>query len=99
MKTVYIAGAVTGLNNISVSKKFQLKEQELTAQGHIVFNPVRFIEMNKLQHLEWADIMRECITHLMQCDELHLLPCWQISKGATLERDIAHRLGMPIIIH
>jgi Domain of unknown function (DUF4406) len=36
---------------------------------------------------------------MLQCDEVHLLPCWNESRGAQLERDIAIRLGMNVVYH
>jgi hypothetical protein len=47
--------------------------------------------------LSWADYMRRDLRRLSTCDALCVLPEWQSSRGATLEVDIASRLGMPIM--
>jgi hypothetical protein len=53
---------------------------------------------NSLRPMEsWEEEMRACITALMMADELHLLPCWQNSKGAVLEHGTAQRIGITIV--
>jgi len=47
----------------------------------------------------WDDTVRADIKTMLECDEVHLLPDWQESRGAQLERDIAVRLGMQIVYH
>lgn len=96
-KRIYIAGKVTGLPLESVKQKFALKEWQLKSQGYDVMNPVKYIESRGLLNEAWEYIMKVLIPILCCADELHLLPCWQHSRGAMLERDIALRLGMPII--
>lgn len=97
MKKVYIAGKVTGLPEAEVKAKFKRKEEELTKAGYIVYNPVEQVWILGAQDWPWDRIMRGCIQQMVECDEVHLLPCWQQSRGAMLERDVALRLGMTVI--
>ena len=109
-KKVYMAGAVKGLPYPQVLAKFSAKSEELQDKGFIVYNPVLAVrnenlrrevarkKMPPLNDEETRDeTMRFCIGLLLECDELHLLPCWQDSQGARLERDIAMRLNIPIV--
>lgn len=103
-KTIYLAGKVSGLPFEQVALKFDKKQIELELNGHKVINPVGEVwEYNhvgvEVKESTWEEEMRVCIKRLMDADELHLLPCWQSSRGATLERDIALRLGIPIVYH
>lgn len=98
-KNIYLAGAVSGLPEEQVKGKFQRKAEELIDKGFIVYNPIDQIWNTGLKAESWQTIMKACIQIMMNCEEVHLLPCWNNSKGARLERDIALRLGMTIIYH
>lgn len=99
MKKIYLAGKVTGLPEDQVLNKFQKKTEELTQQGYTVYNPVSQCWSAGLKDRPWIDIMKVCLQMMLNCDEVHLLPCWADSKGACLERDMAQRLGMKIVYH
>jgi hypothetical protein len=43
--------------------------------------------------------LKNDIKKMLECDEVHMLPDWQQSKSAQLERDIAIRLGIPVVYH
>jgi len=98
-KTIYLAGKVTGLPPAEVHKKFRFAQARLEQNGHRVFNPVEHVTINDMLEHSWEDIMKVCLAEMFRCDEVHLLPCWNDSRGATLERDIAIRLGMKIVYH
>lgn len=93
-KKIYIAGKITGLPLHEVTMRFGAKEKELKNQGHIVVNP---LAISVGRHLSWEAVMKECIAAMLTCDEVHLLPWWQDSKGATLERNIAEALYITIV--
>lgn len=112
-KTAYIAGAISGRDIDVATNQFSKKAKELDAEGYRVINPVGVIKVindfrvysNKppLADSSPSDrrtIMAHCISLLLdQADELHLLPGWQNSKGATLEREIAYKFNIPVIYH
>jgi hypothetical protein len=94
-KKIYLAGKVSGLELHKASQKFGLKQKELMNQGHTVIVPLDIIGW----HETWEAAMKKCIPAMLECDEVHFLPCWQESRGAQLERDIAIRIGMPVVYH
>lgn len=92
-KTIYIAGKVTGLSRIEASHKFGRKQKELMDQGHTTVVPLDIVPHQS----SWEEAMKICIPALLQCDEVHFLPCWNESRGAIIERDIAMKLNIPIV--
>ncbi len=95
MKKAYIGGKVTGLPRHEATHHFGTVQKKLQEEGYDTVVPLDLVE----DGMEWNKAMRICIAALVQCDELHLLPNWQDSNGARLERDIAQRLGMNIVYH
>ena len=41
--------------------------------------------------------MKADIKLLLDCDAIYMLPNWEVSNGATLEREIAKTLGLEIV--
>lgn len=94
IKKIYLAGKISGLPLHEVTMRFGAKEKELRLQGHQVVNP---LSISVGRQISWEAIMKECITAMMDCDEVHLLPCWKDSRGATLEHTIAQELNLTIV--
>lgn len=94
-RTVYIAGKITGLPKEEVQSKFNNITSRLTDMGYTVVNPAVALDEER----NWRDAVRADIKKMLECDEVHLLPDWQESRGAQLERDIALRLGMQVVYH
>ena len=46
---------------------------------------------------EWKDYMKRDLAVLLTCNEIHMLPDWEDSKGATIEHDLAQKLGIKIV--
>lgn len=89
---LYIAGPMTGLPDLNFPA-FHAEAKRLRALGHDVINPA---EINTDPNADWHDCMRADIAALVTCDAIQLLPGWRRSRGATLEHDIAVRLGMNV---
>lgn len=51
---------------------------------------------NEGQERSWEWYMRRALQMLLECDAVVLLPGWEQSRGARIERYIAEQLGMPI---
>lgn len=92
---LYMSGKITGLPISEAAALFKAKEREIKHIGD-VFNPIEkcaFLPKDS----NWEVYMRHCIKHLVDCDEIHMLPNWEDSKGATVEHDLAKALGIKII--
>lgn len=94
-KTAYIAGKMYGLPAEQVREKFERASTDLRNQGYEVVSPASDLHPDD----SWESTMRHSIKSMLECDEVHMLPCWQESRGAQLERDIAVRLGMDVVYH
>lgn len=99
-RKVYIAGKVSGLPMDEVRAKFAAVEERLRQEGAIVFNPAKEVATHLLlnpRRANWLDEMRFCLSELVWCHEVHFLPDWKESRGATLEHEVAKGLGLTIV--
>jgi len=90
---VYIAGPMTGIKDHNYPA-FYAAAARLRAEGRDVINPA---EQTYGMGKPWEFYMRLGLQGLLQCDEILLLPGWQVSRGARLERQVAEALGMTIV--
>lgn len=91
MKTIYIAGPMTGHEDLNYPA-FNQAEQELTGAGHRVLNPAR---QDLGPEASWLDYMRLAVRDVSRADGVCLLPGWSESRGANVEYDLATGLGLP----
>lgn len=89
---IYVAGPMTGLPALNFPA-FHAEASRLRALGHDAINPA---EINTDPNADWHQCMRADIAALVTCDAIQLLPGWRKSRGATLEHDIAVRLGLDV---
>ena len=89
----YIAGPMTGLPDFNFNAFFRAADK-LRAYGIAVVNPA---EINAGQSMDWHACMRADITELVKCNTIVMLRGWEHSRGATLEYEIATRLGMDVV--
>lgn len=94
-RTAYIAGKITGLPKEEVRRKFNIFASQLHSKGYQVVRPVTVTD----DSANWDQAIRSDIKKMLECDEVHMLPDWQDSRGAQLERDIAIRLGIQVVYH
>jgi hypothetical protein len=94
MKMVFLCGPMTGLphNNYPA---FNREARRLRELGYWVENPA---ENPAPPRREWAEYMRMSLMQLTKCDAVALLPGWEQSRGATLERHVATTLGIPVVL-
>jgi hypothetical protein len=106
--TVYISGAVTGVpdNNREVfSSAYKLingyRGSPAFRGGLKIINPLHLAGRLDKQYAalgkrpQWADYMRACIKKLCESECVYFLEDWTRSEGASIERYIAKRLGIP----
>lgn len=93
MSRIYVSGPMTGLPELNFPA-FHAAAAALRAAGFEVINPA---EHEEAPGKTWAEYLRKDIRLLMDCDAVALLPGWEQSKGARLERHIAIELGMTVL--
>lgn len=93
-KKVYISGAISGHPMDEVVAKFERKDSELRARG---WEPVNPINNGLGKTATWHEHMRADIKMMLDCDAIYMLECWHDSRGANIEYELAHDLGMEIM--
>ena len=94
MEKIYISGRISGLPLQDVTAKFEAAEAKLRTQGYDVVNPLKNgIPINA----PWELHVAMDVVLLMGCGVIYLLPDWGLSKGATLEKNLAELTGKKII--
>ncbi len=89
---LYLAGPMTGCVDLNFPA-FHAEAARLRALGYEIVNPA---ELNAGKQGDWQACMKTDIHELIECNGAALLDGWEASEGATLERDIAYRLGLPL---
>lgn len=92
MTKVYIAGPVSYMPNLNKAE-FENMQEKLTAAGFKVVNPLELCDPS----WEWQTCMKVCIRELMLCDAVIMLPKWESSKGASIEHELAKRVGLSVV--
>lgn len=92
-KRIYISGQITGLTPEEYAPLFFAAADRLTAKGYAVINPLN----NGVDpSATWKEQMKADIRLLLECDAIYMLANWELSTGATLEREIAKNLGLTV---
>lgn len=92
MKSLYIAGPMTGLQDFNYPAFFEAERQLKEVGWDNVINPARIGN----RQLSWRKNMRQAIKALMDCDGMALLPGWGNSTGTLVEIGLASNLGISI---
>lgn len=86
---VYICGKVTGLRYTEAVQHFNDAEQMLRLRGYKTVNPVTLMP----ETTPWSAAMRICMIAMIKyCDKIYLLPNWEDSAGARVEKNLADAL-------
>jgi hypothetical protein len=95
MKTIYIAGKVSGEPIAECTLKFGAAQKEIEAQGCRAINPLAVVND---WHMPWRQAMRLCIKAMLEADAVLLLDDYQESRGAMIEYKLAQDLGLRVLI-
>jgi len=90
---VYIAGPMTGLPDFNYPAFFQAAERLVDA-GHEPINPAR--SEGRSGCATWLHYMRASLRDIADADGIALLPGWQNSDGARIERGLGRDLGLDV---
>lgn len=89
-KRIYVSGPMAGYPGHNYHA-FNRAEDDLQTLGFDVLNPLH----NKLpEGLDFADYLRADLKMVCDSDGVATLPGWESSRGACLEVEVAHRLGI-----
>lgn len=95
MKTIYIAGKVSGLSPIQSYGNFmrcQYKVEHMS-EDYRVINPVLLCKSS----WPWWLCMVKCLFHLCcKADAIYMQNNWQSSRGARIEYKVAKILGKEV---
>ena len=90
----YLSGPMTGLPDNGYPA-FQAAAERLRAQGVQVISPHEIIPPGA-GPWTWAQHMRVDLAALLTADVIVLLPGWETSRGAQLEKAVAEAIGTPV---
>lgn len=89
----YNSGMVGGLSYLSACENFRLADQEIESMGFIPVNPlIRGLKPS----YPWIMHMIVDIIILIGCDHIYMQRNWESSRGARIEKKIAHFLEIKI---
>lgn len=99
---IYISGPISYGEKLAVGSPERKRNEDaffeaevsVVLKGHIPTNPMRL----HVNHPDWSweRKLRVDIKYLMDCDAILMLPGWNNSEGACLEREVAARTKMPV---
>jgi hypothetical protein len=93
MKTIYIAGKVSGERIDHCTMKFGQAQKELEAAGYKAINPLAIVND---WHCPWDKAMRLCLKAMMDADAVLALPDWIDSRGAKIEIALADQVNLKV---
>lgn len=93
----YVAGPMSGIEGYNYPA-FEQAVGMLRGRGFSVASPH---ELDEPGHVpgdwSWGEYLRRDLKMLLDCDGVVTLHGWEQSRGASLEVDVARRLGMPVV--
>lgn len=90
-KRVYLSGPITNVKNYK--GLFMFAEELVGWEAEQVYNPASQIPSSS----SWKQAMHRCLSEITNYDTVVMLPGWNVSRGAKLERDVALACGMRVV--
>nr|DAW83407.1 MAG TPA: N-deoxyribosyltransferase [Caudoviricetes sp.] len=91
-KRVYLSGPITNVKNYKGLFMFAEKLADF-GEAKQIYNPAAQIPSSS----SWVQAMHRCLSEITNYDTAVMLPGWNTSRGARLERDVALACGMHIV--
>ena len=91
----YLSGPMTGLPGQNYAA-FQAAAERLRSQGVQVISPHE-ITPPSAGPWSWEQHMRADLAALLTADVIVLLPGWEQSRGAQLEKTVAEAVGLMVV--
>lgn len=91
-KRVYLSGPITGIKNYKGLFMFA-EELVVLADAEQIYNPTAQVPASS----SWEQAMNQCLSEITEYDTVVMLPGWNVSRGARLERDVALACGMHVV--
>lgn len=93
-KKIYISGPISGRDERESRADFAMSAHWLSLKGWLTYNPME----NGLEwDAPWSAHIRRDMEALLECDAIYMKQCWEQSRGAMLELQVAVALGMDVI--
>lgn len=91
-KRVYLSGPITNTKNYK--GLFMFAEALVNfGEAEQIYNPAAQIPASS----SWEHAMAQCLSEITNYDTIVMLPGWNVSRGARLERDVALACGMRVL--
>lgn len=92
---IYLSGPISSWGDEGTNISYLASAAHFfRAAGYSVFSPP---EQETRGHV-WEDYLKRDIQHLLKSRVIVMLPRWELSRGARLEREIASKLGIKVVI-
>ena len=92
---IYLSGPMTGIHDNGYPA-FRAAAERLRSQGAQVISPHEIVPPGAAPW-SWQQHMRADLAALLTCDVVVLLPGWETSRGAQLEKTVAEAIGMKVV--
>ena len=98
LEKLYLAGPMSGVVQFNYPS-FHEAAARLRALGFEVLNPAELfheILEDGYSPKNWEFYMKGALREMMVCDSLVMLENWDMSRGATIEKELAEKLRMQV---
>ena len=95
VSTIYISGPISGLPDGN-RPAFAEMATTLRSKGWVVVNPHDLFAADVEE--SWEGYMRKDLAALLTCTHLVMLPGWEQSRGAQLEKLVADAVGIQTLV-
>ena len=74
-------------------QKFMEAAKVVRCHGSLAVVPIHYCRKD----WPWRQCMKQCLTLMLECDKVLLLPDWKQSRGAKIEALVALACGIPVL--